>query len=265
MRTARTRNDQTIAFLTMEDEFGLFEVTIFPDAARDAACPAATGRPSSPPSWRSSTTRSRCGPPTSPNARCYWNAGQLSTMTRTTDSVTGHPVSGLPANTCQMSTPNTSSAPAATRLPTGWARSTRPARQQKDMFDLYAARFAAVELNFTFYNARPRRDAGAHERQGPGGFSVLGEGQPGIDAQGQPGRGQGVPGAGRPDAGLRQARGPAAPVPPVLPPHRRGPAVPRRPRWRPWRRCRWRWSSAISSWDHPATAERPDASGTWRW
>lgn len=30
-----------------------------------------------------------------------------------------------------------------------------PGTRQKDMFDLYAARFQAVELNFTFYNARP--------------------------------------------------------------------------------------------------------------
>ena len=39
MRTARTRNDKTMTFLTMDDEFGLFEVTIFPDAARSCRPP----------------------------------------------------------------------------------------------------------------------------------------------------------------------------------------------------------------------------------
>jgi DNA polymerase III alpha subunit len=34
MRTTRTQNGRTVAFLTMDDEFGLFEVTVFPDAAR---------------------------------------------------------------------------------------------------------------------------------------------------------------------------------------------------------------------------------------
>jgi len=34
MRTARTRNSEMMMFLTMEDEFGLFEVTVFPDLAR---------------------------------------------------------------------------------------------------------------------------------------------------------------------------------------------------------------------------------------
>ena len=31
-RTARTQNGRDMTFLTMEDEFGLFEATVFPDA-----------------------------------------------------------------------------------------------------------------------------------------------------------------------------------------------------------------------------------------
>jgi DNA polymerase III alpha subunit len=43
MRTTRTQNGRTVAFLTMDDEFGLFEVTVFPGAARPCRLPTRYG------------------------------------------------------------------------------------------------------------------------------------------------------------------------------------------------------------------------------
>ncbi|MCJ7543159.1 MAG: DUF72 domain-containing protein [Phycisphaerae bacterium] len=45
-----------------------------------------------------------------------------------------------------------------------------PGTKQKDMFDLYAARFQAVELNFTFYNARPGAALARMSAKAPEGF-----------------------------------------------------------------------------------------------
>ncbi len=45
-----------------------------------------------------------------------------------------------------------------------------PGTRSKDMFDLYAARFQAVELNFTFYNARPRATLARMGAKAPEGF-----------------------------------------------------------------------------------------------
>jgi uncharacterized protein YecE (DUF72 family) len=45
-----------------------------------------------------------------------------------------------------------------------------PGTKQKDMFGLYAARFGAVELNFTFYNATPGATLARMAAKAPEGF-----------------------------------------------------------------------------------------------